>query len=218
MGVVLDRHGKWQARAVAAGVARRRIGQELAAVDEPVGAGFLRPPAPAADASHLVEGRPAGKRVVGRVHDDQAAASLHVGFELRLELGRPPLVRRVVVHHDRAIALEIGAEVLQFAGRGRRRDDVHLEQAGLIERLFQQRRREPPLVVGAAALAVEQHHPHARRRAGQPGHESHDQDEHSPACTERHRRILPGTRSGPAVLETSTSQPRRAQLPGAAKP
>ena len=55
--------------------------------------------APAADTDHLVERRPLRKRVVGRMDGYKPAPFLQA-LERRLDRGRPPLVRSVVVEHD----------------------------------------------------------------------------------------------------------------------
>ena len=77
-----------------------RVLHELVVLVVPVRPGRHRPPAPAADADHLVVGLPARERVVGRVDDDDAAAGRDVLLERRAQRRRPALVRRVVVEDD----------------------------------------------------------------------------------------------------------------------
>src|SRR5215212_3809018 len=98
------------AATMAAGATGCRIGHQFAVAYEPVRSGLLGPPTPAADADHLVEGRPSRKGVVGSVHRHEAAAVRDELLERRLQSRWPAFVRGVVIHHHHAVLAEVRRE------------------------------------------------------------------------------------------------------------
>ena len=77
--------------------------------------------------------------------DHEAATVVHVLLERRLQIGRPSLVGRVVVEHHRLVLGELRSEGAEACAGRRRRDDVDLEQSGLVELLLQHGRRRAPV-------------------------------------------------------------------------
>ena len=61
----------------------RGVRDQLAVLEVPEGSCRFVSIPPSADSRHLIEGRPIGKRIVGGMNDDKAAAIFHVLLELQ---------------------------------------------------------------------------------------------------------------------------------------
>src|SRR5206468_11585844 len=78
----------------------------------------------------------------------------------------------IVPYHD-GISAEIWLERAEVTARGRRRHDIHLKQARLLELLPKHWSGQLPLVIGAPAFAVQDHDADRVRREGNAGEAQH---------------------------------------------
>jgi len=122
-----------------------------------VGAGLFGAIAPAANADHFVERVPGTEGVIGRVHDDYAAAVFDVLFEGVFEGLGPAVIGSVVIPDDDLIFAPLGLESGEVGSGGRGGDDVDLEKAGFVEFFLEDGGSELPGVIGTAAFAIEEH-------------------------------------------------------------
>ena len=104
-----------------------------------------------ADSSHPIEGWPIGKRIVGRMNDDKAAAIFNVVLELQAGSGWPLI--GVVVEYDHLIFAELGSEAAEVAIGLRTGRDCDLKPAGDLPTPFPIRARSQlPIVIGSGAF------------------------------------------------------------------
>ena len=131
--------------AVAATATGRGVERPLAVAEAQIRAAFFIAPAPAADADHLVVGRPFGERIVRRMDGHEAAAASHEFLECLLRRRGPRLA--VVVRDDDGVVGKFRLprfDPLPFLGRG---GHVHDEDARLLKDLLHHRRGHLPLVI-----------------------------------------------------------------------
>ena len=116
-------------------------------------------PSPAADADHLVELRPAGKRVIRRMEHDQPTAALDVIHQRLLERRRE-LEAFVVQHHGLIVGeLRCKARHVLIRRRAfrRRRLHAHGKAPALLQLPFDDRAADFPVVIPVALAGDEKH-------------------------------------------------------------
>src|ERR1700760_3250845 len=106
-----DRHLERDPQTMVSSAPGLVIGCELAVLVVPVWTRLLIAPPPTTNAYHLVICLPAVKGIIGCMHSNEASAVPHVFFEGCLQVGRPPILRSIVVEDDDLISAPVGFEI-----------------------------------------------------------------------------------------------------------
>src|SRR5882757_8958107 len=104
---------KGKAIAMGASWSGRGVGDQLAVLEVPEWTRSFVSIPPASGPSHLIKGRPIGKRIVGGMNDDQASAIIYVVLELQAEISWP--FGAVIVKHNDLISAELRHEIAEVA-------------------------------------------------------------------------------------------------------
>jgi hypothetical protein len=143
---------KGKAIAMGTSWAGRGVGDQLAVLEVPEWARSFVSIPPASDASHLIEGLPIGKRIVGGMNDDQASAIFYVVLELQAEISWP--IGAIIVKHNYLISAELGHEVAEAAPGLRGGSHCNSKETSVFQLLFQNGRGQLPVVIRPTAFPV----------------------------------------------------------------